>query len=96
MRNPGGLFVALSRAKCSGNDTYDSDFAWHPSIQENEDRICHKVCTATTEARSVEIERLFHMSEQTVKLFTHLKHDHMISCFITRILNDHVQSPTEE
>jgi hypothetical protein len=51
---------------------------------------------ATTEARSVEIERLFHMSEQTVKLFTHLKHDHMISCFITRILNDHVQSPTEE
>ena len=40
-RNPGALFVALSRAKCSGNDTNDPDFAWHPSILVNEDRICH-------------------------------------------------------
>ena len=62
----------------------------------NEDRICHKVCTAATKARSVEIERLFHMAEQTAKLFAHLKHDHMISCFVTHISNDHVHSPTEE
>jgi hypothetical protein len=33
-RNPGALFVALSRAKCSGNNTNDPDFAWHPSILE--------------------------------------------------------------
>ena len=62
-RNPGALFVALSRHKYSGNDTYDPDFAWHPSILVNENRMCHKVCTATTKARSFEIERLFHIAE---------------------------------
>ena len=39
-QNPGALFVALSRAKSSGGQNNDPDFAWHPSILVNEDRIC--------------------------------------------------------
>ncbi|XP_053391813.1 uncharacterized protein LOC128554571, partial [Mercenaria mercenaria] len=31
-RNPGALFVALSRAKSAGNETTVPDFAWHPSV----------------------------------------------------------------
>lgn len=81
-RHSGALYVALSRAKCSGHDTYDPDCAWHPSILVNEYRICHKVCTAATKARSVESERLVHMAEQTAQLFAHLQHYHMISCLI--------------
>lgn len=29
-RNPGALFVAISRAKYTGKDNTDPDFAWHP------------------------------------------------------------------
>jgi hypothetical protein len=39
-RNPGALFVALSRAKSAGNNTSPPDFAWHSSILVNEDRLC--------------------------------------------------------
>jgi hypothetical protein len=46
-RNPGALFVALSRAKSAGNDFADPDFAWHSSVLVNEDRLCHVVKSAT-------------------------------------------------
>jgi hypothetical protein len=49
-RNPGALFVALSRAKSAGNDFVDPDFAWHSSVLVNEDRLCHVVKSATVEA----------------------------------------------
>lgn len=50
-RNPGALFVALSKAKSTGRDNSYPDFAWHPYILINEDRVCHKVNTPTTVAR---------------------------------------------
>lgn len=50
-RNPGALFVAISRAKRTGMNSGDPDFAWHPSVLVNEDRLCHQVVTATTKAR---------------------------------------------
>ena len=57
-KNPGALFVALSRAKTAGGPEKDSDFAWHPSVSVNEDRLCHVVRTATTFARRTEINSL--------------------------------------
>jgi hypothetical protein len=36
-RNPGALFLALSRAKSSGTKNRDPDFAWHPDILVNEE-----------------------------------------------------------
>lgn len=54
-RNPGALFVAISRA---GINNGDPDFAWHPSVLVNEDRLCHQVVTAITKARAPEIVRL--------------------------------------
>ena len=39
-RNPGDLFVALSRAKSAGNNTSPPDCAWHSSVLVNEDRLC--------------------------------------------------------
>jgi hypothetical protein len=42
-RNPKALFVALSRAKRTGMNNGDPDFARHPSVLVNEDRLCHQV-----------------------------------------------------
>ena len=71
-RNPGALFVALSRAKTAGDETTDPDFAWHPHVVVNEDRLCHAVRTATTKARSLEIERIRKMTEKTKKEYSYL------------------------
>ena len=68
-RNPGALFVALSRAKCTGMNNGDPDFAWHPSVLVNEDRLCHQVPTATTKARAHEIVRLESLSRVTAENF---------------------------
>jgi hypothetical protein len=57
-RNPGALFVALSRAKSAVNDFVVPDFAWHSSVLVNEDRLCHVVKSATVEARTKEMERI--------------------------------------
>ncbi|XP_053405155.1 uncharacterized protein LOC123560749 [Mercenaria mercenaria] len=57
-RNPGALFVALSRAKSAGNATREPDFAWHSSVLVNEDRLCHVVNTNRVKARSSEIARI--------------------------------------
>ena len=76
-RNPGALFVALSRAKSTGltNNTLP-DFAWHPSILVNEDRLCHIVRTKTTESRSTEILRLQNLAKITKNQYQHLYDDH--------------------
>ena len=52
-RTPGALFVALSRAKSSGGVNVFPDFAFHPDILGNEDRLCYVVNTSTTKARKV-------------------------------------------
>ena len=56
-RNPGALFVALSRAKSAGGERRDPDFAFHEDVLINNDRF-RPVDTPTTRARAVEIERL--------------------------------------
>ena len=55
---PGALYVALSRAKSSGTENSELDFAWHPSILVNQDRLCHTaVDTPFARARRYEIKR---------------------------------------
>ena len=71
-RNPGALFVALSRARSAGSTTSDPDFAWNPHILVNEDRLCHVVRTPTTTARSIEIERIKKLTRDTRLKFHHL------------------------
>ena len=56
-RNPGALFVALSRAKSAGGEGTDPDFAFHEDFLINDDRF-KPVDTPTTRARAVEMERL--------------------------------------
>ena len=74
-RNPGALFVAISKAKSTGKNNTDPDFAWHPSFLANADRICHKVHTPTTIAREKEIKRIEIMAKETAKNFKQLKID---------------------
>ena len=68
-RNPGALYVALSRAKSSGTDNDLPDFAWHPNVLINEDRICHVPNTFLTRARDNEIKRIEQLSNNTAKTF---------------------------
>ena len=57
-KNPGALFVALSRAKSAGGEGRDPDFAFNEAVVLiNEDRFS-PVNTPTTRARAVEMERL--------------------------------------
>ena len=56
-RNPGALFVALSRAESAGGEGTDPDFAFHEDFLINDDRF-KPVDTPTTRARAVEMERL--------------------------------------
>jgi len=74
-RNPGALFVALSRAKSAGTSSTDPDFAWHENTILNEDRLCHVVSTPTTKARHKEIARLRSLHEKTTELFSYLQND---------------------
>ena len=74
-RNPGALFVALSRAKSAGGHNKDPDFAWHHSVLVNEDRLCHVVKTETTKARSHEISRLQSLARETETVYSSLSSD---------------------
>ena len=56
-KNPGALFVALSRAKSAGGEGVDPDFAFHEDFLLNDDRL-RPVNTPTARARAVEMERL--------------------------------------
>ena len=87
-RNPGALFVALSRAKSAGNDFVDPDFAWHSSVLVNEDRLCHVVKSATVEARTKEMERISSLCVQTKNLFSSLEFDTRLATFINGFLSD--------
>jgi signal recognition particle subunit SEC65 len=86
-RNPGALFVALSRAKCTGVDNTDPDFAWHPSVLVNEDRLCHVVNTATSKARANEISRISKLSQITEEKFTHLYRDTTVIVYIQGLID---------
>jgi hypothetical protein len=67
--NPGAFFVALSRAKTAGGHETAPDFAWHPSILVNTDRLYHNVDTPTTRARQAEILRIKTLSNETFRKF---------------------------
>ena len=73
-RNPGALYVALSRAKTAGSDSDLPDFAWHPNVLINADRICHIVNTALARARNMEVRRISQISKQTLNKFQYLLH----------------------
>jgi hypothetical protein len=87
-RNPGALFVALSRAKSAGNDFVDPDFAWHSSVLVNEDRLCHVVKSATVEARTKEMERISSLCVQTKNQFSSLEFDTSLATFINGFLSE--------
>ena len=63
-RNPGALFVALSRAKSAGGEGRDPDFAFHEDVLINNDKF-RPVDTPTTRARAEEIERLHLLATQS-------------------------------
>lgn len=72
-RNHGALFVALSRAKSTGTSNAKlPDFAWHPSVFINQDRLCHVVKTKTTDSRTREILRLQNLANKTKEEFDFL------------------------
>lgn len=82
--NPGALFVALSRAKTAGGHETTPDFAWHPSILVNTDRLCHNVDTPTTRARQAEILRIKTLSNETFRKFEKNSEDCCIKRFIEK------------
>ena len=84
-RNPGALFVALSRAKSAGSAGRDPDFAWHPSVLVNEDRLCHKPNNSTMKARSNEVARLQSMSLATTLENRNLENDERLYNFLHNI-----------
>ncbi len=84
-RNPGALFVALSRAKTSGGLHQDPDFAWHPNVLINQDRICHSVATATVKAREKEITRISTLCAETLHKQQHLNTNDAFQDCIRRI-----------
>ena len=63
-KNPGALFVALSRAKSAGGEGMDPDFAFHEDVLLNDDRL-KPVNTPTTRARAVEMERLHVLASES-------------------------------
>ena len=64
-RNPGVLYVSLSRAKSAGSVDCLPDFAFNKHTLLNEDRVCFKPNTALTRARAQDIRRLARLSRET-------------------------------
>ena len=87
-RTPGALFVALSRAKSAGETSSEPDFAWHPSLLLNEDRICHVVNTPTTKARGSEIRRIEDLDTSTRTKYGSLSSDKELQQFIDNIFRN--------
>ena len=85
-RNPGALFVALSRAKSVGDNTSDPDFAWHPNLILNLNRLCHVPDTPTIRARRQEIARIARLTTSTKHTYRELNEENGF-LNITRKLN---------
>jgi hypothetical protein len=92
-KNPGALCVALSRAKSAGGNGEDPDFAWHPNVLVNEDRLCQLVNTATTRARAQEIKRIDTMTQSTADEFSNLNTE---DAFNSTSLRQHEYSSMHE
>lgn len=92
-RNPGALFVALSRARSAGGNGEDPDFAWNPHVLVNEDTLCQVVNTANMARRSSEIDRIRRISDKTESAFSHLNNT---AAFLAAIENIQHFSDQEE
>ena len=66
-KNPGTLFVALSRAKSASGRGSDPDFAFHEDVLLNDDRL-KLVNTPTTQARQTEMQGLRLLANQYKKM----------------------------
>jgi len=84
-RNPGAIFVALSRAKSAGSGTLDPDFVWHPSVLVNEDRLCHVATSPTVKAKDNEISRISKICTETKQKYAGLQNDEILSSFLAEL-----------
>ena len=57
-RNPGIMYVVFSRAKSAGDDNNLPDFAFHPHVLINQDRVIHSPKTKLLAARTKEVVRI--------------------------------------
>lgn len=64
-RNPGALFVSLSRAKSASREGRDPDFAFREDVLINNDRF-RPVDTPTTRARAMETACLSNSAAEKV------------------------------
>ena len=84
-KTPGALYVALSRAKSAGGLNILPDFAWHPDILVNEDRLCHVVNTSTTRSRKKEMDRIEKLTLQTKQDLHHCRGDEAFQAAVSRL-----------
>ena len=66
-RNPGVLYVSLSRAKSAGSPNCPPDFAINKNTLLNEDRVCFRPKSKLRRARDDEVKRLARLSKETRK-----------------------------
>ena len=85
-RNPGALYVALSRAKCSSVGEAEPDFAWTATVRVNEDRLCHVVNTPTCNARNQQIQLLEDLAADTMNNFCYLVGISKIIAHVTNMI----------
>ena len=86
-KNPGALFVALSRAKTAGDESSKSDFYWHPDVLVNEDRLCFSPNTPRTKAYDREVLRIQDLSKTTRHNYKHLDNEDMFYEIMSKIYN---------
>ena len=70
-KNPGTLFVALSREKSVSGRGSDPDFAFHEDVLLNDEKL-KLVNTPTTQARQTEMQRLHFLVNQCQEMETFL------------------------
>ena len=97
-RNPGALYVAASRAKCSGSDDRLPDLAFHEKVILNADRLKHKPNGKIIKEREIEARRLQNAAHATRRRFGHLDNAKAFEAILTTIphVNNHSPSPNEE
>ena len=66
----------------------DPDFAWHPNVLVNEDRLCHVVRTPTRTARTTEIRRIAGIARETRTVFRDLDCDDCFHNYL-QVLEEH-------
>jgi hypothetical protein len=72
-RNPGVMYVSISRATTAGSDSQLPDFAFHPHVLLNQDRVCHRPNTPLLRARNLEVRRIENITKSTKDKFPRLQ-----------------------